>query len=98
MRPDTAVSDHLVHVGGGSALVLAWLGLIPGVIPTVALTVLVVAVLAVPVVALGLIGAVIAAPVYLASRIVRRARRRRRRDGQQAPRIRPIAVPTPHTS
>jgi hypothetical protein len=98
MRPDNALSDHLVHVGGGSALVLAYLGLIPGVIPTIALTVLVGAVLALPVVALGLVGAVIAAPVYLASRVVRRARRRRRRDDRTAPRVRPIAVPTPHTS
>jgi len=60
MGRKASISDHLVHAGAGSALAPAWLGLIPGFIPTFALTVLVGAVVVVPVVAVGLALAVIA--------------------------------------
>lgn len=97
MDRKTQISDHLIHAGAGTSVVLAYLGLIPGFIPILALTVLVGAVLAAPFVILGLAAALLAAPVYLASRVVRRARRRRRRE-QQAPTLRPLPVPTPHAS
>jgi hypothetical protein len=53
-------------------MALAWLGLIPGVIPILALTAVVLAVLVLPLAALGLAVAVIAAPPYAAWRLVRR--------------------------
>ena len=70
----TEISDHFMHVGAGTSMALAWLGLIPGVIPVLALTVVVVAVLVLPLAVLGLVAAVIAGPPYAAWRVVRRHR------------------------
>jgi hypothetical protein len=55
------------------------------------------AVLVAPVVIVGLAVAMIAAPFYLASRVVRGARRRGRRE-DQTPRVRRLPVPTRHVS
>lgn len=93
----TEIADHFIHVGGGTGLVLGYLGLIPGFLPFVALTVLVGVVLVAPFVIAGLALALLAAPIYLASRVVRRARRRRRRN-ERRPTVRPQPIPTPHTS
>jgi hypothetical protein len=96
MDRKTAISDHFIHVGSGTGLVLAYLGLIPGFIPALALTILIGAVLVVPVVIVGLAVAIAAAPFYLASRVVRRARRHRRHADQPS-RVQPMPVPAPHT-
>ena len=56
------------------------------------LTILVGAVLVAPMVIVGLALVIIAARFYLASRVVHRARRHRRRE-DQAPRVRPLPVP-----
>jgi len=68
----TEISDHFMHAGAGTSMVFAWLGLIPGVIPLVALTAVLVAVLALPLAALGLVAVVIAGPPYAGWRLVRR--------------------------
>ena len=68
----TEISDHFRHVGAGTSIALAWVGLIPGVIPTLALTVVVLAVVVLPLAAVGLVVAVIAASPYVAWRLVRR--------------------------
>lgn len=73
----TEISDHFIHAGGGTSMALAWVGLIPGVIPFLALTVLVGAVLALPLVVLGSAAAVVAAPSYAAWRFIGWGRRRR---------------------
>ena len=93
----TEISDHFIHAGGGTAVAFAYLSLIPGFIPIVALTVLVGAVLVAPLVILGLAAVLIAAPFYLASRVVRRAPRRRRRKGRPHG-MRPLPVESPHAS
>jgi hypothetical protein len=97
MRDDTRISDALIHAGAGTAQLFAFLGLIPGFIPIVALTVLVGAVLVAPVVAAGLAVVLIGAPFYLASRVLGRARRRRRRQAPQEP-IRRVSLPSPHAA
>lgn len=70
----TEISDHFIHAGAGTSLVLAWVGLIPGVIPLLALTVVVGVVVALPLVVLGLVAGVIAGPPYAAWRLVHRRR------------------------
>ena len=70
----TEISDHFIHAGAGTGMALAWLGLSPGVIPGLALTAVVVAVLVLPLVALGLATAVIAGPPYAAWRLLMRLR------------------------
>jgi Flp pilus assembly protein TadB len=87
----------LVHAGAGTVLSLAYLGIIPGLIPSLALTALVTVVLVAPVVVLGLALALMAGPFYLVSRVVRRARRRRRRE-HGGPMVPPLAVPMPRGS
>ncbi|MBV9417053.1 MAG: hypothetical protein JO363_18860 [Solirubrobacterales bacterium] len=92
----TEISDHFMHAGAGTGLVLVNFGaLIPGLFPFLALTGVVTVVLVAPLVVLGLAAALLAAPFYLASRVVRRARRHRRRE-QQAPTVRPLPFPTRH--
>ena len=93
------ISDHFIHAGGGTSMALAWLGLIPGVIPFLALTVLVGAVLVLPLVVLGLVAATVAAPPYAIWRFIgwgRRRRMRARQGGserrQQQPR-KPVPAP-----
>ena len=92
----TEISDHFMHAGAGTGLVLVNLGaLIPGLFPFLALTGVVTVVLVAPLVVLGLAAALLAAPFYLAPRVVRRARRHRRRE-RQAPTVPPLPFPTPH--
>lgn len=94
----TEMSDHVIHAGAGTGLVLVNFGaLIPGLFPFLALTAVVTVVLVAPFVILGVAAALIPAPFYLASRVLRRARRRRRRE-QPTPTVRPRPVPTPHVS
>jgi hypothetical protein len=76
----TEISDHFMHAGAGTSMVLAYAGLIPGVIPLLALTVVVAVVAVIPLVVLGLAAAVIAAPPYGAWRLLTRARRRVARE------------------
>ena len=94
----TEISEHFIHIGAGTGLPIVNLGaLIPGFVPFLALTALVTAVLVAPFVILGLAPVLVAAPFYLMSRVVRRARRRRNREGK-TPDVRPRAVPLPHVS
>jgi membrane protein implicated in regulation of membrane protease activity len=90
MRDDTRLSDGLIHAGAGTAQLLAFLGLIPGFIPVLALAALITAVLVAPFVILAVAVALAAAPFYLTSRVLRRARRRRRHE--ESPR-RTLSVP-----
>ncbi|MBV9940502.1 MAG: hypothetical protein JO262_00110 [Solirubrobacterales bacterium] len=94
MDRKTEISDHFMHTGAGTSVALAWVGLIPGVFPFLALTVLVGAVLALPLIALGLAGAIIAAPPYAAWRFIGWGRRRRRRREQV---VEPTPVPAPYS-
>jgi hypothetical protein len=73
----TEIADHFMHAGAGTSTALAWVGLIPGVIPMLALTGLVVAVLVLPFVVLGLAAGLLVAPPYATWRLLTRARRRR---------------------
>ena len=92
MDRKTEISDHFIHAGAGTSLAFAWLGLIPGVLPFLALTALVGAVLVLPLVVLGAAAALIAAPPYAAWRLVARARRRGRQQ-EQAPSVPPQPAP-----
>ncbi|MBV9192951.1 MAG: hypothetical protein JO168_02320 [Solirubrobacterales bacterium] len=94
----TEISDHFIHAGAGIGLVLVNLSaLIPGLFPFLALIAVLTVVLVAPFVILGLALTLIAAPLYLASRVVRRAWRRTRRE-QQTPIARALPVPTPQVS
>ena len=94
----TEISDHFMHAGAGTGMVLVNLGaLIPGLFPFLALTAVVTVVLVAPFAILGLAAALVAAPFYLASRVIRRARRRRRRE-EQTPPARPLSLPTARVS
>lgn len=64
----------LIHAGARTTLIASYFALIPGVLPTVALIVVVGVILVLPLLVLGLGAAIVAAPVYA---IVRLARRRR---------------------
>ncbi|HET6865292.1 MAG TPA: hypothetical protein VFH80_05185 [Solirubrobacteraceae bacterium] len=70
----TEISDHFMHAGAGTSMALAWVGLIPGVIPLLALTGLVVAVLVLPLLVLGVAAGVLVAPPYAAWRAFGRRR------------------------
>jgi len=87
MDRKTEIADHFSHAGGGTSMALAWLGLIPGVFPFLALAALVGAVLVVPALALGLAAAVVAAPPYAAWRLLSRARP----SHDRGPRVRGLA-------
>jgi membrane protein implicated in regulation of membrane protease activity len=90
--------DLFIHAGGGTGLVIVNLGaLIPGFLPFLALTALVTAVLVAPFVILGLAALLAAAPFYLMSRVLRRARRRRHRR-EKPPALTPRPIPLPHVS
>jgi hypothetical protein len=75
----TEISDHFMHAGAGTSVALAWAGLIPGVFPFLALTVLVGTVLVLPFLAIGVVAAILAAPAYAGWRFIGWGRRRRRR-------------------
>jgi hypothetical protein len=94
----TEICDYFIHAGAGTGLILVDLGaLIPGFIPFLALTALVTVVLVAPVLVLGLEAGLAAAPFYLTSRVVRRARRRSRRE-ENPPVVTPRPIPVPHGS
>ena len=94
----TERSDHFIHAGAGTGLAIINLGaLIPGFVPFLALTALVTAVLVAPFVILGLAAVLVAAPFYVISRVLRRARRRRHR-AETPPVVPPRAIPLPHVS
>ena len=79
----THTSDHFIHAGAGTGLVLVNLGaMIPGLFPALALCAVVTVVLLVPLVILGLVAGAAAAPFYVAVHVGRRARERRRRAHQ----------------
>lgn len=78
-RPRRAEIDSS-NVGGGTALVLMYVGLIPGVIPTLVLTVVAAAVIVVPMLALGIAAAIVVGPPYAVWRLINERRKRTRRD------------------
>ena len=90
----TQISDHFMHAGAGTSMVLAYAGLIPGVIPLLALTILVAVVAAIPLLILGLAAALLAAPPYGAWRLLTRARRPGRREVPALP-LSPRPAPHP---
>ena len=66
----------LMHAGAGTGLFLVQLSvIIPGLLPILALTVVFAAVLALPVVALGLVAALLTAPPYALWRVATRSSR-----------------------
>jgi hypothetical protein len=75
----------LSNVGGGTALVLMYVGLIPGVIPTLVLTVVAAAVIVVPVLALGIAAAIVVGPPYAVWRLVTKRRTQTRQDPSTLP-------------
>ena len=91
----TQISDHFMHAGAGTSMVLAYAGLIPGVIPLLALTILVAVVAALPLLILGLAAALLAAPPYGAWRLLTRARRRAISREVSAPGRSPQPAPHP---
>ena len=94
----TEISDHFIRAGAGTGLAIVNLGaLIPGFVPFLALSALVAFVLVAPFLALGLAAVLAAAPFYLMSRALRRARRRRHRE-EQPPTVTPRPIPLPHVS
>jgi hypothetical protein len=97
MDRKTQISDHFIHAGAGTSLVVAYLSLIPGFLPVVALTVLVTVVVVLPFLVLGLALVLIAAPAYAIWRLARRVRRRTAPQ-PTAPGFRPRPIPSPHTS
>ena len=87
-----------MHAGAGTGLAIVNLGaLIGGFVPFLGLTALVTVVLVAPFVILGLTAVLAAAPFYLMSRVLRRARRRRHREAKP-PAVPPRPVPQPHVS
>ena len=78
MTTDTTrpAGSGLMHAGAGSGLFLIQLSAIaPGLLATLALVAAFLAVIAVPLVALGLVVAIVAGPPYLVWRLVRAAGR-----------------------
>lgn len=84
MSRRTEISDHLIHAGAGTSLAIAWLGVIPGFIPTLALTAFLGAVLVVPAVISALAATLLAIPPYLLWRLAARSRRRRVSTGRRS--------------
>jgi hypothetical protein len=85
---DTLTDDHrqgLMHAGAGAGLALVQLSVvIPGLLPMIALTLAFAAVLLVPLLALGLVLALLAAPPAALWWAARRLRVRLRRAGPAA--------------
>jgi Flp pilus assembly protein TadB len=105
MERDTALSDSLIHAGAGTTIVFTYLGLIPGVLPILALTAVVTALLAAPLVILSLAVALLVGPPYAVWRLATRGRRRRQRPeratrdrapADRAPQFRPVPMPSTH--
>ena len=77
MATTTTSYTGLMHAGAGTGLALIQLSaIIPGFLAGVILTIALVAVVALPVLALGLAAAVVAAPPYALWRLVTRRRHR----------------------
>lgn len=93
----TEISDYFMHAGAGTSVTLAYAGLIPGVIPLLALAAVVAVVAVLPFVALGLVAAVLAAPPYAMWRFIGWGRRRRRRRSQPERATVTPAVPAPYS-
>ena len=75
MARETTPSDDLAHVGAGTGLALVQLSaLIPGLLPSLAIAGLITAVVALPLVALAVAGALVVAPPIGLWRLIRRAR------------------------
>jgi hypothetical protein len=90
------LSDGLAHAGGGTVLVLTYLGvMIPGFFVVLVLAVAVAALSIAPLLALALAAAAIAGPPYGLWRLAR-GTRKDRRPIQPAAQLSP--APTPHTS
>lgn len=70
-----AARGEIAHAGAGTVLLLGYAALIPGVVPTLALTAVVTAVVLIPAVALAAVGALLAAPPFLVWRLATRRRR-----------------------
>jgi hypothetical protein len=66
----------LTHVAGGTTLVLTYLNLIPGFLPTLVLVGLLVALVLLPALVLGLAAAVVMGPPYGVWWLLTRRRRR----------------------
>jgi hypothetical protein len=77
-------SVDLSNAGGGTLIVLNYLVLIPGFLPTLALTGLLIVAVLLPALALGLVAAVAIGPPYAIWRLATRGRRRGRRDEARA--------------
>jgi hypothetical protein len=92
----TEISDHFMHAGAGTSVVLAYAGLIPGVIPLLALTAAVAVVAVLPFVALALVGVIVAAPGYAGWRFIGWGRRRRHRRSRLDQATVTPAVPAPY--
>ena len=103
MNGKSEMADYFMHAGAGTSVALAWVGLIPGVLPFLALTILVGAALVVPFLALGILAAIVATPPYAAWRFIGWGRRRRMsaRRGrpsdphEHAPEPAPVPAPYP---
>jgi hypothetical protein len=73
MATETKTYAGLMHAGAGTGLGLVQLSvLIPGVLPTLALLGIFTAVVVLPLLALGLVAAVLAAPPYIVWRLATR--------------------------
>jgi hypothetical protein len=83
MRRRAIDSAELAHVGAGTTILLSYAALIPGVVPTLALTALIILVVLAPAIVLGLVGALIVGPPLLFWRLATRGRRRGTRRPQQ---------------
>jgi hypothetical protein len=78
MATETKAYTGLLHAGSGTGLGLVQLSvLIPGLLPTLALLGFFTAVMVLPLLALGVVAAVLAAPPYVLWRLATRGRRRR---------------------
>jgi hypothetical protein len=75
---------ELSNAGGGTLLVLSYLNLIPGFLPTLALTALLIAAVVLPALVLGAAAAVVLGPPYGIWRLATHRRRRRRSEEARA--------------
>ena len=76
MTTETKTYNGLLHAGAGTGLGLVQLSvLFPGLLPTLALLGFFTAVMVLPLLALGLVAAVLAAPPYVVWRLATRGRR-----------------------
>jgi hypothetical protein len=80
MATETKTYAGLMHAGAGSGLFVVQLSaLIPGLLPTLALVGVLTVVVVLPLLALGLVAALVAAPPYAVWRLVGRGKLRWKR-------------------